>query len=438
MSGQQLFPFTEELFVEEVPIEYGADEVGQIYKVTNLIQYDPDHPLYAELEPHDMGGYAGKTSTTHSERYRGDIVKNTHNKHLKKAFKKFGRENFDIAVIEDNIPLGQLGQREDFWMKQCNCIYPNGYNINKASKKQWRAITWGKTVLLRNIKTNKVFEINNLWKFCKNPGAADPDWDGTKINYQQLSNVTTGYIGPREIARGQTKYPEKVTAQGYCLATNTLEDLENIRKYKVRVRKENSITNLSKTKLNNIVKKLPVTIVSLKTLGQFTLSTIEELATFCVDNQIDNSTLSRLFSRKKPCGSFILKNNITPETFNSMEFWKYDNKGEPFSITIVNDKKQRKTFLTTEIGKISDKLAAGDYHGRKGAKSASSDCYRRSLSRLISGELPFRAYGWQLAPRQEINPRLAMVRFFNNKYVRGCIREGYLKRGSFNLIPILK
>lgn len=79
--------------------------------------------------------YFGITVNDFKRRYYGDIVKNTHNEHLKNSFEKYGIENFeineqfDIAYSEDD-----LWDLEDMYI----CLYDtikNGYNVRRSGSK---------------------------------------------------------------------------------------------------------------------------------------------------------------------------------------------------------------------------------------------------------------------------------------------------------------
>ena len=79
--------------------------------------------------------YIGKTVNSFDVRYCYDIVKNTHNKHLKRAFEKYGIENFDIKpqfdVAYSNDELLDL---EDMYICMYDCI-KKGYNDRRSGSK---------------------------------------------------------------------------------------------------------------------------------------------------------------------------------------------------------------------------------------------------------------------------------------------------------------
>jgi len=207
-------------------------KLGFVYKITNIIQQNPDHPLYNELEAHDTD-YAGQSFLDNvKQRYPRGILE-THNKHLVAAYKKFGIENFRVETLEEGIPVVDLLRRENFWLKELSCVYPHGYNIKEGSDiDNFYPPKFIKTVTLRNLKTNKIFLVDNLKEFCRNPDSLDPDWDHHPINYQQLSNTCTSWISPYDLKRDQDKYPTRLQCGNYCLAKYTSEDIESMNHYK--------------------------------------------------------------------------------------------------------------------------------------------------------------------------------------------------------------
>lgn len=72
--------------------------------------------------------YVGQTQDfgRRMSKYKG----NQYNRYMKFAVQKYGIENFDIYIIEKDIPLDKLNEREQYWIDyfQC-CDHDKGYNI---------------------------------------------------------------------------------------------------------------------------------------------------------------------------------------------------------------------------------------------------------------------------------------------------------------------
>jgi len=410
-------------------------QLGFVYKITNIIQQNPDHPLYNELESHDTD-YGGQSFLANvNKRYPRGIVE-THNKHLAAAYEKFGIENFRIETLEEGIPVVDLLRRENFWLKELNCVYPNGYNIKEGSDiDNFYPPKFIKSVTLRNLTTNKIFLVDNLKEFCRKPDSFDPDWDQKPLNYQQLSNTCTSWISPYDLKRGQDKYPTRLQSGNYCLAKYTSEDIESMNRYKKTIHRRSWVNKLE----DKLSPRLPITLLNLATLGQFTLNTYPDVLDFLSENNVKPSWLSRLIyadnqAEDYPSGKILkisngwmLKENFDEKIQYSVSFWKYDNFGNTFPIELIKPDKGKVTINSNDIASFSEKYCRGS--------KIDSASLRRSLNRLISGELNI-ANGFKINPAQKLPNRLHLIRVLNNKHVRHLQRAGLLK--GFKLDPFYR
>lgn len=82
--------------------------------------------------------YVGQTVKTINERfdehlnsYKSEIKsQNTPSRLLFQAFDKYGIENFEIELLEDDIPNAKLAERENYWIKKLNSMDPKfGLNM---------------------------------------------------------------------------------------------------------------------------------------------------------------------------------------------------------------------------------------------------------------------------------------------------------------------
>lgn len=91
--------------------------MATIYVITNLI---------------NSKQYVGKTTYSIEKRWKEhcyDCKKTEINQHrpLYNAMQKYGIENFNISIIEENIPEENIDNREKFWISKLDTYY-NGYN----------------------------------------------------------------------------------------------------------------------------------------------------------------------------------------------------------------------------------------------------------------------------------------------------------------------
>src|SRR5690606_18517182 len=71
--------------------------------------------------------YIGQTQCLYDRvrRYRGGIF----NKYMKNAVNKYGSDNISIEILEKDVPLKKLDEREQFYLDTLQPFNDNGYNI---------------------------------------------------------------------------------------------------------------------------------------------------------------------------------------------------------------------------------------------------------------------------------------------------------------------
>ena len=80
--------------------------------------------------------YVGITSRGYQERFKEHIhdALNGSKTILHNAIRKYGQDNFDIILLEDNIPDDQISSREQHYIKLYNTFYSSriGYNMTEG------------------------------------------------------------------------------------------------------------------------------------------------------------------------------------------------------------------------------------------------------------------------------------------------------------------
>ena len=71
--------------------------------------------------------YVGQTIRTPKERFDEHCRRDT--TYIGKAIAKYGRENFKIEVVDSSLLIDDLNEKETYWIKRCNTLKPNGYNL---------------------------------------------------------------------------------------------------------------------------------------------------------------------------------------------------------------------------------------------------------------------------------------------------------------------
>jgi len=74
--------------------------------------------------------YIGQTTQGSEIRFKQHLklLKSNHVQLIHKAIKKYGKENFYYEVLESNIDLSKLDEREEYWIKKYNS-FVDGYNL---------------------------------------------------------------------------------------------------------------------------------------------------------------------------------------------------------------------------------------------------------------------------------------------------------------------
>lgn len=87
--------------------------------------------------------YIGQTVRFYDRMLR---YRNGHfNPHMKAAIDKYGIENFDITIVEKDVPTESLNEREQYWIDYYECCNPDkGYNICPIAGSTRGCVPWNK------------------------------------------------------------------------------------------------------------------------------------------------------------------------------------------------------------------------------------------------------------------------------------------------------
>ena len=97
-------------------------ENGKIYKYTNLI---------------NGMVYIGQTKQTLQQRDYKHQTQLNDNTYFHRALKKYGRENFSLELVEENIPFDKLDEKEKFYIDFFDSFYTTGKGYNLTQGGQW-------------------------------------------------------------------------------------------------------------------------------------------------------------------------------------------------------------------------------------------------------------------------------------------------------------
>ena len=147
--------------------------------------------IYRILNKVNGKSYIGQTVNSFDRRYDGGKWwVYTGNISLQRASVKYGVENFEVIILEDEIKTEEvLNEREIFWINYYNTIKPNGYNFIEGGKtKKHHPETADKIALILRGKAltfkspnGNIFEVVNLTRFCR-----ENDLDKTMMYYVSI------------------------------------------------------------------------------------------------------------------------------------------------------------------------------------------------------------------------------------------------------------
>jgi len=79
--------------------------------------------------------YVGQTIKKFNDRISQHKSKTSNCTLVKRAIDKY-KDQMKYEIIDENIPLEQLDEREIYWIKELNSLAPNGYNCNSGGDAQ--------------------------------------------------------------------------------------------------------------------------------------------------------------------------------------------------------------------------------------------------------------------------------------------------------------
>jgi hypothetical protein len=129
--------------------------------------------------------YIGQTVHSASRRFRDHCIKSNKNSKsaLSNAIRKYGKEKFTIQVVDRANSIDELNMKEVEWIKSCNSLYPNGYNLELGGNNK-----------RHHKETKKKLSINKPFSVYRKNGEFVGIWDSEKQCADDL-NIGKSHIG---------------------------------------------------------------------------------------------------------------------------------------------------------------------------------------------------------------------------------------------------
>lgn len=200
-------------------------ENGIIYKYTNLINGKV---------------YIGQTTQTLQKRDKKHMSQIKDDTYFHRALKKYGRENFSLEIIEDNIPFSRLDEREKYYIKIYDslAITGKGYNLTIGGK-------WGSSNLkLTSKQADEIIELleKTKMRFIEIANCFN-------VSIYTISDINNG----KSFINKEKKYPIRKTIRKTVLNNDEIADiLELLKTTDMPINKISSLTGISAFTIGNI------------------------------------------------------------------------------------------------------------------------------------------------------------------------------------------
>jgi group I intron endonuclease len=153
--------------LKNIILENEEDRYCEIYKITNKI----NNKIYIGQAVSHILNHKKYRPYGHIGRFKCHISEAFSNKknqcqYLNNSIKKYGKENFNVEILEICEVL-EANDRENHWIVKLNSIYPYGYNLNSGGKQFVHTNESKKRVSEGNIKFYSSLKEDKLIKFSQ-------------------------------------------------------------------------------------------------------------------------------------------------------------------------------------------------------------------------------------------------------------------------------
>ena len=145
----------------------------------------------------------GRRKTEHWNHLKNQVHRSSS---LQQGYNELGKNCFEFIVLEvfQKTDKKRLLEREDFYIRKCNSLIPNGYNSLTATRK--KPSPRHKEILLEANKKSQ--------KFC-HKRVGQYDINGKLILYHKSINRAVKFLFP-EMTENEITYARKGTTIGKC------------------------------------------------------------------------------------------------------------------------------------------------------------------------------------------------------------------------------
>ncbi len=287
--------------------------------------------------------YIGQTCNSLKKRHKKHLTQMRHNDndYFHRALKKYGFENFTLSIVEDNILLEELDDKEIYYIKQYDSYYTSGkgYNMTKGGK--WSTPT--QIIFGSQEKEIKKLLLETNLSFTE---------IAKKLNLKNIYSISSINCGDSFREKGlnyplrkrKSKPPKKIDNELYTKIVNDIlnTDLSFMliaEKYDIHVSILNRI-NQGKHHLTNIYLKYPLREPTLKSRYN-TILTKEKVIQICKILLFDDVKI------KNVCERFNVKKNTIGD-ISCGKSWKDVTNG--FIFPLIKNKIENQIIFLNKYG----------------------------------------------------------------------------------------
>ena len=112
-----------------------------------------------------------------------------------RAIRKYGFDNFDFKIIEANIPLKYINEKEKYYIKKYNTLLPNGYNMTIGGEGTHGYKHTDETKKLMSEKKKGMYIGENNPNYGKGLSGKDNPNYGVKMSEETKNKISKGNKG---------------------------------------------------------------------------------------------------------------------------------------------------------------------------------------------------------------------------------------------------
>ena len=140
-----------------------------VYKITNIINGKV---------------YIGQTTRSLRQRWLEHCRSNNKCSAIRNAIDKYGKNSFTLEIVDTANCLEELNKKESKYIKQLNCIRPNGYNLREEGQNKSPSLE-----ARENMSQGQLRRMSNPEELRKNAIRAKKQWENKNYKNKMIEKI---------------------------------------------------------------------------------------------------------------------------------------------------------------------------------------------------------------------------------------------------------